>query len=86
MPQPPQNSAWSKAEAQTRIEAARSDGATVLDLSGLQLRAVPLKELSLYSNCLINIPDWLGDLTAWLHRAVRLWRPAAAVGYGPAQA
>lgn len=29
---PPQNSAWSEAEAQARIEAARRDGATSLDL------------------------------------------------------
>jgi Leucine-rich repeat (LRR) protein len=65
MPQPPQNPAWSEAEAQARIEAARSDGATVLDLSGLQLRAVPetvldlpgLRELRLNENRLRDVPE-----------------------------
>jgi hypothetical protein len=41
MPQQPQNPAWSETEAQARIEAARRDGATTLDLSGLRLRTVP---------------------------------------------
>jgi len=65
MPQQPQNFAWSEAEAQARIEAARRDGATAL--SGLRLRTVPesvldlpgLGELKLSHNRLRDLPDVL---------------------------
>jgi internalin A len=64
MPQQLQNSAWSEVEAQARIETARRDGATTLDLSGLQLRSVPesvldlpgLRELNLSDNRLRDAP------------------------------
>lgn len=42
MPQQLQNFAWSETEAQSRIETARRDRATSLDLSGLGLRMVPM--------------------------------------------
>lgn len=45
MPQQLPNFAWSEAEAQARIEVARRDGATALDLSGLRLRTVPLSAI-----------------------------------------
>jgi Leucine rich repeat len=74
MLQQPQNSAWSEADAQARIEAARRDGATALDLSGLRLRALPesvldlprLRELRLNNNRLRDVPAMirrLPDLT-----------------------
>ena len=64
MPQPLQNYAWSEAKAQARIEAARRDGATTLDLSGLRLRMLPesvldlsgLRELNLSDNRLRDVP------------------------------
>jgi len=64
MPQQPQNFAWSETEAQARIETARCDGATSLDLSGLRLRALPeavldlpgLRELNLSNNRLRDVP------------------------------
>jgi internalin A len=65
MPQQLQNFAASEAQAQARIEAARRDGATALDLSGLRLRTVPesvldlpgLKELNLKENRFRDVPD-----------------------------
>jgi hypothetical protein len=47
MPQQPQNSAASEAQAQACIEAARREGGTVLDLSGLRLRTIPESVLDL---------------------------------------
>lgn len=75
MPQQLPNFAWSEAEAQSRIEAARRDGAATLDLSGLRLRTLPesvldlpgLRELNLSDNRLRDVPDLiqrLPDLTS----------------------
>jgi internalin A len=59
-------------EAVRRIERARAEKATELDLSGLDLETVPerlgemtsLRELYLYNNQLTSVPERLGELTA----------------------
>ena len=70
MPHEPQHAAWSETQAVARIEAARRDNATALDLSGLCLRTVPeavrdlpdLRELRLNDNCLREVPGVIRSL------------------------
>ncbi len=59
-------------EALKRIEAARQNQSTTLDLVGLQLTTLPeslwqltaLKSLWLTNNYFAVLPEWLGNLTA----------------------
>jgi internalin A len=75
VPQLLQNSAWSEAEAQSRIEAARRNKGTALDLSSLRLRVVPesildlsdLRELRLNGNWFREVPDVIRDLPSISH-------------------